>query len=280
MGTPAVNVFAYTDYRAYLSELYRWKKEHEYGFSHRSFARLAGLRSSNYLKLIIEGERNLSPAMSVKFAQGCGLRSDEADFFCDLVALNQAKTARDRDTAYQRLSRFRQYRALRRLDAEQAAYHSNWYLPAIRELVTRTDFRDDPAWIARTLLPPIRRNEAKKAVETLLALGLLQRDARERLVQADPLVTTGDGPQGHHIVSYHRMMLESAARSIDAVERELREISTLTVCVGDEALPVIKQRISAFRRELLQFAEQASDRTRVLQINFQMFPLSKGQDAS
>jgi uncharacterized protein (TIGR02147 family) len=276
MGADVVNVFAYTDYRRFLHDLYRFKKSHDYGFSHRSFARRAGLRSSNYLKLIIEGSRNLTPTTALRFAHGCGLTKHAADYFCDLVAFNQAKTTRERERAYERLARFREHRALRKLDAEQAAYHSTWYLPAIRELVTRRDFRDDPSWIARTLLPPIRSAQAKKALATLQALGLLCRNEHGQLVQADSLLTTGDGPQGHHIARYHRTMLECAARSIDAVARDERDISAITVCIDDATLQDVRHRIAAFRRELLQYADQSNDRTRVVQINFQMFPLSKG----
>jgi hypothetical protein len=39
-------------------------------------------------------------------------------------------------------------------------------------------------------------------------------------------------------------------------------------------MPEIKQRLQHFRLELMRFAESQGERTQLLQINFQMFPLS------
>ena len=56
--------------------------------------------------------------------------------------------------------------------------------------------------------------------------------------------------------------------------REERDISCLTLCVSDAKLREIQERVRAFRRELLQAAEVGDVPERVVQINFQVFPLS------
>ncbi|MBN2196763.1 MAG: TIGR02147 family protein [Polyangiaceae bacterium] len=273
-----VNVFEYLDYRAYLRDHYAERKANEYGFSHRAFSRRAGLRSTNYLKLVMDGERNLTPEMAHQFAAGCGLKGTAADYFCELVAFNQAQSTAERNRCHERLGRFRQYRAIHQLEAAQAVYHSTWYLPAIRELAARPDFVAEPRWIARVLTPRISAEEAEKALETLLKLGLLLRDDEGRIRQADALVTTGPGPLGHHIVNYHRAMLERAAAAIDEIPREEREISSLTLCVSHDVLLDLKERIREFRRELLQLAELGGPPERVVQLNFQLFPLSEKKE--
>jgi uncharacterized protein (TIGR02147 family) len=87
-------------------------------------------------------------------------------------------------------------------------------------------------------------------------------------------VTTGPGPLGHHVVNYHRVMIEQAARALDDVPREQRDISSLTLCVGQEGFERIRQRIADFRQELLQIAELGERADRIVQIGFQLFPLS------
>lgn len=278
---PAVQVFRYLDYRELLRDLYADRKARQRGFSHRSFARRAGLRSSNYLQLVMTGQRNLSAAMAVRFAAAFGLARDEASFFCDLVAFNLAKTAAERDRSYERLTRFRRYRQVHKLDAEQARYYQHWYLPAIRELVSCDAFREDPRWIAAQLTPRISSAAAQAALKSLLALELLARASDGRLRQTDRLLTTGPGPLGHHVVTYHRAMLERASEAIERVPREDREISSLTLCVSQDMLQELKQRILAFKAELLQVAEQHGSAERVVQLNFQLFPLSqRAPDAS
>ncbi len=271
----SVNIFEYLDYRRYLRDLYQHRKATSYGFSHRSFSRRVGLKSSNFLKMVMDGERNLTPEMAHRFAEGCGLGGRGLDYFCELVAFNQARTASEKKRCHQRLFRFKQYRQIHRLDEAQAEYHSTWYLPAIRELAARADFENDPKWIARVLHPRITPGEARKALDTLLKLGLLARDEKGRLRQSEPLVTTGTGPLGHHIVSFHRAMMERASGALDTVSREQREISSLTLCVSREVMLDLKERIREFRRELLQAAELQGRPETVVQINFQLFPLSE-----
>lgn len=268
-------MFSFDDYRLLLRTLYAHKKQGEYGFSHRAFSRRAGLKSTNFLKLVMDGQRNLSPEAAQRFAAALALSASEAEYFCELVGYNQAATSRERARAYERLCRLKPERALRELGQHQADYYSTWYLPAIRELAARSDFRDDPAWIARTLVPSITSAQAKKALATLEALGLLVRAADGALKRADAMVTTGFTPLGHHLAEYHRAMLARASESIDLFSRDEREIASLTLCVDEAMLPSLKLRLQTFRRELMQQAEANGAPQRVVQINFQLFPLSQ-----
>lgn len=270
-----VNVFTYLDYREALRALYAHKKAHEYGFSHRAFSRRAGLKSVNFLKLVMDGERNLSAEVAVRFASALGLDAGQSDYFCALVEYNQARTTRERSVAYAQLVRHKPERAMRELDAQHAAYHEHWYVPAIRELAVRADFRAEPAWVARMLEPGITVAQAEKALEVLVALGLLSADESGQLRPVDAHVTTGLRPLGHQIADYHRAMIARAGDAIDLFPRDEREIASLTLCIDEALLPELKQKLQAFRRELMTFAEASGQRGRVVQVNFQLFPLSK-----
>jgi uncharacterized protein (TIGR02147 family) len=87
-------------------------------------------------------------------------------------------------------------------------------------------------------------------------------------------VTTGAGPLGHHIFSFHHMMLERAGYALDHSPRDERNISCLTLCVSEAKRRELEQRVRAFRQELLQAAEMDNTPERVVQINFQVFVLS------
>ena len=274
-GAEPVHVFEYLDYRQFLRDFYAAAKAKSRAFSHRAFSKRAGLSSSNYLNLVMKGERDLSSEMAPRFAKACGLAKREADFFCDLVAYGQAKTTDEKQRWHERLARFRKFREAHRLVGEQTAYHANWFMPAVRELATLRSFREDPSWIAEHLEPPISERQAVEALETLQRLGLLVRDAGGKLRQAQALVTTGPGPLGHQIFVYHHGMLDLAKRALDHLPRDQRDISSLTLCVAESTLPILKERIREFRRELLQLAELEAAPERVVQLNFQMFPLSR-----
>lgn len=272
-----IDVFEYRDYRVFLRDIYESRKKSEYGFSYRSFAKRAGLGGPNYLKLVTDGERNLTSEMAGRFAEALGLVGEAASYFCDLVLFNQAASASERERSYRRLQGYRRYRAAFRLDAAHAAYHAEWYIPAIRELCACQGFQEDPKWIARALRPSITARQAAQGLLVLEQLGLLVRDAAGRLVQHEPLVSTGDDqPLGHHIATFHRAMLARAADALDTVERQEREVAALTLSLNSAQVLDFKQRLYELRQELLQAAGAAgaSPPDRVVQINFQMFPLS------
>lgn len=272
------DVFEYLDYRAYLRDYYAYAKEARRGFSFRNFSRRAGLGSPNHLKRVMEGQRNLTPEMAQRFAEALGLGGEAADYFTHLVQFGQAKTSTERSRAYEKLTGFKAYRRTRKLDLAHAAYHSTWYVPAVRELAAREDFRAEPAWIARRLLPPIKPSEAKGALDILLDLGLLKREEGGRVVQAEPLITTGPEMHALHIANYHRTMMQRAAESIDLVPSARRDISAVTILVGDGGMTRVKQMIRHFRRQLLELAVSEPKPTQVVQVNFQIFPLSVARD--
>jgi uncharacterized protein (TIGR02147 family) len=268
-----IDVFRYHDYRAFLAAYYEHKKPQ--GFSYRAFATAAGLGAPNYLQLVIQGRRNLTGDMARRFAETCGLGQDAADYFGTLVAFNQAADNEERHRHYQKLSGFRRYRRAQKLELGEAAYHSRGHLPAIRELARSASFREDPDWIAARLWPPIKPGEARQALDTLLELRLLERGPDGRLRQAARVVSTGPETQGMHITNYHAEMMQRATAAMTLVPARERDISSLTLCLGSEGLERFKERIQAFRRELLELAESEPRPSQVVQVNFQLFPLTR-----
>jgi uncharacterized protein (TIGR02147 family) len=270
-----VDVFAFRDYRAFLRAYSERHRAEKGGFSPAEFAKRAGLRSSNYLKLVIDGQRNLTPDLAHRFSELCGLRDESVAYFCALVAFNQAKTARERTLHYETLRGFRRFRAAHRLDGAQSAYHSQWFIPAVYELASCVDFDPEPRAIAKRLMPAISVKQAEDAISVLLELGLLVRHESGRLEPAASIVETPEGPLGHHVVQYHRTMMQRAAEALDHVPREEREIAALTIAVSNERMRELKAELEAFRHDLAQRYQADPRAERVVQLNFQLFPLSK-----
>lgn len=272
---PPVGVYAYLDYRAFLRDHYAAKKAASRAFSYRAFSKRAGVASPNYLKLVIEDKRSLSPKMAERFAHACGLDADASRYFVHLVTFNQAKTSTERAQSYDKLTGFQSYRQAHKLELAHAAYYSDWYMPAIRELAASAQFRAEPEWIADQLVPKVSPLQAQRALETLIELGLLVRNAAGRLVQADALVSTGPETRGLHIVAFHRAMTQRAIESIDLVPAAERDISSLTLCLGRGGLATLKTRLQRLRRELLELSALEAEPEQVVQVNFQLFPLSR-----
>ena len=272
--TLSVNVFEYLDYRAFLRDAYGDLKARQRGFSYRWFSRKAGMSSPNFLKLVIEGQRNLTPKSVDKFAAALGLNTQESSFFSELVSFNQASTPAEKNRHFERIGKFRSHRAVRRLERDTFEYLSRWYYPAIRELVGCAEFREDPEWIASQLRPKITVAQARKAIDVLLELGVLERDENGTLVQGEPLLSTGPEVRSLAVGNFHRQMMERAAAAIEAFERTDREISGVTVALSREGFEMFKEKIHQLRAELLELSAEQREPTRVVQFNFQAFPLA------
>ena len=117
--------------------------------------------------------------------------------------------------------------------------------------------------------------DAAQALKVLQQLGLIGRDEQGRLRQTEPVVETHEGPLGHQVVQFHREMLRCASEAIDRVPREEREIAALTLCVSEERMEELRAEVEAFRRDLFRRYQTDPRPERVVQANFQVFPLSK-----
>jgi uncharacterized protein (TIGR02147 family) len=270
-----ITIFEYDNYRAYLGDLYKLYKETKPHFSYRYFSQKAGFRSPNFLKLVIEGKRNLSPESIEKFSNALKLAKKEAEFFRVLVHLNQARTVGEKKIYAEQLMQFRPFRYIHPLRQDQYRYYADWYNIAIRELTMLPEFLEDPAWIARRLVPPISPQQAQKALELLLQLGLLERDESGRLVQVDAFISTGDEVTSTSVANYHRTAIQMGAEALDRFAGPDRDISSVTMTLSEKNFREIKTLIQRFRKELLAIADQDQSPEGVYQVNFQLFPLAK-----
>lgn len=278
-SAPEVRVYDFLDYRAYLRAYYEAAKRARPSFSYRLFSRLAGLRSPNFLKLVIEGERNLGSDSVARFSEALGLAGDEAVFFADLVAFSQAQTLSEKNRAFERIAASRRFRAARRIDGELFAYLSHWYNPVIRELAARADFVEDPRWIASRVRPRITPAEAAEAMKLLLSLGLLVRDPESgRVLRGEPTLTTEHEVRSIGAAAFHRQMIERAAESIETVPRELRDLAALTVCISPRTAALVKERIHQFREAMAEICDSDREGAVVYQLNLQWFPLSASEE--
>src|SRR5512133_1692492 len=99
-----VEVFDYLDYRAYLRAYYEAAKRRPAGFSFRTFSKRAGLRSPNFFKLVIDGDRNLGKDTVGKFADALGLEGEAREFFADLVAFEQSTDNTEKNRVFERIA--------------------------------------------------------------------------------------------------------------------------------------------------------------------------------
>jgi uncharacterized protein (TIGR02147 family) len=76
------------------------------------------------------------------------------------------------------------------------------------------------------------------------------------------------------IRNYHRQVLQIAAKSLDDVPPEDRDISSLTVALDDAAIEDIRTMTREFRKAIQKRIDRVSDASRVYHINIQLVPVT------
>jgi uncharacterized protein (TIGR02147 family) len=273
---PMPELFNYTNYRLFLQDYYQSQKKVNPKFSLRYFAKKANFPSHGLLKYLMEGKRNLSKKTLVKLSQGLGLEGERSQYFENLVFFNQAPNLEEKNFYYEKLVRSPAKSTFRKMESSQLQIFRKWQNIAIREMLNLKGFRNNPAWISGQLLPPVEQYEVEESISTLLTSGIIKKTANG-IKAADPDITTDDEVQSFLVKSYHAQMLKVAAWAQDEVATKERDISSVCFAIKESELPNLKKQIQLMRKELRNFAAADGEGERIVQVNIQLFPLSKGK---
>ena len=274
-GIVEPDVLQYTNYRVYLQDYYEFKKKTVPAFSLRFFAEKAGLSSHAHLKLTIDGKRNITKNTVVKLIHGLGLENQRAAYFESLVFFNQAQTDADKQVYYAQLLKASPRSKLHKMEKAQFRIFREWHHSAILEMVALKDFRPIPDWISRRLGGLITPAQVTESLKLLVELGLLVKTANG-FRQRDPLITTDDEVQDLMVKMYHLQMLKLSANMLSALPGAQRDVSALTFSIKREDFPNLKKHLQLMRKELLDFSAKAGDAEEVVQVNIQLYPLTRG----
>lgn len=269
-----VAIYEHTNFRQYLKA---WFEDRKGRPSVRGFAKKVGC-SPALLSSIMSGTRDLAAAMVERVADGLGLDPDEKTYFQLLVEWEQGGTVKARRQALDRLMALRRFKAARRIEDTLYLVFSRWYYPAIVELSRCVGFREDPAWIAATLMPPITPEEAAEALDVLVGCGFLAPGPDGRLRPVDVTWATEhevDRITGHLLADMHRWLLARAPQALEEFAPTERHFGTLSLALTPAAYTEAKAAVARFEEEMLARFGGVEAPGRVFQLSVQLFPLSR-----
>jgi len=271
-----ISIFEFTDYRLYLNEYYKNKKQQKNNFSYRQFAQKANLSSPSHLLMIMSGERNLSLKTMPKIIKCLKLNKLESNYFELLVSYNQATDFDQRSQFFSNIMQLRSKRtSLHSLEREKFEFLSKWYGAAIYALIDLKDFKSDIHWISKRLNGQVSPGQVKETMETLCRLNLITEDSERGFRQVPGAINVEDDTRSMAVFNYHKSMLQKADESLRTDPIEKREMNGVTISIPKSKLPEIKEMIRSFRKEINMVASSYLDPDEVYQLNLQFFPLSK-----
>lgn len=270
-----ISLYDFSDYRSFLKAYAEDAKRQSRAFSLGGWSRKLGLKGTASLSMILNGQRQAGPALAEKFCRYFRFNAKERDYFQGLVQLS--KSERDPQLTailLERLAKHRGTKHFKELDLKTFEVISHWYYYALRELVATQGFREDENWISRRLYDRVTTRQIKQAIQTLLGLGLLSRDAEGRLQQASGTIDTVSGVASEALKRFHEQSIEIAHQSIRSVPVEKRDLNSTTLNILKKDLDKARLMIRDFQEQFCQSVETLNGEE-TYQLTIQFFPLSK-----
>lgn len=270
-------IFEYLDYREFLRDYYQSKKAANPAFSLRAFSDKIGFKAKDFISRVMQGDKNLSTQSIQKIVTGLKFGKREASFFEDLVWFNQAETMDEKNSWFQKMQNelkiVRFTEGQHQLAFYQYQVYSHWRHLVVRSLIGMYGFHGDFTSLAKSVHPTITIEEAKESVELLEKCNLVKKneDGSYELVNKD--ITTGDRTSKIALRGFHQHCLALGAESIDRDPPTMRNISGLTLGISQAGYEKIVERMSAFRKEIAQFANEDKDADKVYQMQLLLFPI-------
>lgn len=271
----SLKVTDHPDYRAFLALIYAEAKARDPSYSYVRMSDDLGVGSTN-AHSVINGRRPLTAKAATKICAALGLAGVQKRYFLALVNQERAKSMAEREEAFTERLALRQRILPTELDRKQLAFFEQWYHSAILELMRLEDAEDNAEWIFEHLCPQVPKAQIRESLDLLTELGYLKIErTRKRLYPTDVTITTGNEVLGLAVVSFHKQMLKLAMEAVETVDRERRDISAVTVTASPALLAQFKEEIVALRKRFLKLAAEDKDAKDVVQVNFQLFPLTR-----
>lgn len=268
----------YMDYRIYLKDFYLWKRSGTMAdlrpYSFAVFAAAADIRSPNYLKLVMEGTRNLSEAMAEKFARALGLNRAEAEEFKALVAYTQAGQPVERNGFLNKLNELRVQKKIDRGEMSSASWSAipNWTGWVILQALDLFGGSASSLQIETWLSSKATREAVRKTVQHLIQCGFVvfEPETDQIKLSSRNLEKLGEMPSDL-IRKIQSELILIGNEALFQDDPEEREVGSVTLSLSAEEFEQLKFELRHFRKKLQrQFAskEPGGD---IYQVNFQMF---------
>ncbi len=266
-------IYEYLDYQLYLKEFYDEKKATNSFFSYRYMGMKLGI-DAGYLVKILQGKVNLSNKAIPRVIEFLKFNKKESEYFDLLVRFGKAKTGKDNRIYFDKLQKLRGV-DLNRIDDRQYEFYKKWYHNAIRALLAYYPFKGNFKELSKLLCPQISLKEAKESIELLEKLELIKRDDEGIYRQTEKRITTGDKWRSAAIHSFQKETISLAEESLDRINKELRDISSITISASQEDLEQLREMAQEFRNSIHQMKTGKTVADTVFQINLQILPLTE-----
>lgn len=277
-------VMDYMDYRRLLQDYYLFRREQSKKqirpYSYANFAAAANIKSPNYLKMIIEGKRNLSPEMIGRFAKAMGLNKADTDQFRMLVMFNQSTDTSERNLLLKDLSDSRVERQLKAGEIDRKAWDKlpSWVAWVVYALLDQggVDFKIES--LREVLRGKAKADEIEAALKSLVDSGEIVYDESTQTYAKSKNRT--ENPEEIPVALIRKLQAQLMLLGLESLYQDSpteREFGTLTLALTQSEFEELRFKLRQMRKQVhkdISINRMATPGERVYQLNLQLFPVS------
>lgn len=275
----------YTDFRQYLKDVYDHKRASEgtglRPYSYSTFSAAADIKSPNYLKLIIEGRRNLSEDMMARFAKALRLNREETAEFKALVRYGQASQPIERNHFLKELADLRARRELDRGNINQRSWEKvpSWIGWVLYAMVDQKGVEFDAEQVLRMFRLKTSTEDIRDSMRKLFESGELVRNEETGEVSKPREMI--EPPQDLPVALIRKLQAELIYLGIESLFNDSpkdREFGALTMALTQEEFEQVRFEVRQLRKRLhkdVSVKRKSSKGDRVYQLNIQLFPVTE-----
>lgn len=278
----------YMNYRSFLADFYKYKRQSSKGslrtYNYAVFSAAANIKSPNYLKMIIEGKRNLSDDMIGKFGKALGFNKEQTEEFRLLVHFTQATDPADRNLYLKKLSEHRVTVKLKSGEIDRKTWEKvpNWVAWIIYAMVDQEAVSYDTATLKTLLRGKASEDEIETALTGLLISGELRKDeVTGELKKGRSLI---ESPEEVPVALVRKLQSQLMYLGLESLYQDHpadREFGTLTMSLTKAEFEEIKFKLRQMRKSLHKdnsIARMKDKGERVYQLNIQLFPVTNASN--
>lgn len=265
------NLYDYSDFRTYLGDTYLHRKQKDSAFSYKRFAQQAGLGSPNYLKLIIDGDRQLTVTNIHRFAQALELTYTEIQYFEALVHLCQAESTREKSYYRARVSELSRgvSRKLTRKPSSTALLDEPSTMGVVLCLHGANTVTAATEAAEKTGVKPER---VQKIIQVLVGEELLnvvqgKFELTEKYIKFQDRKSRSGGQK-----KYFRAQLDASVRALETRYERDAKFYCNTFTIAEDSLEILQDRVSGWIDDLME-RTNAESPEKIMQLNLQLFPV-------
>jgi uncharacterized protein (TIGR02147 family) len=275
-GPPPVGNFLSS--REYVTAFDIWAKRGLKSYSRRNFAKRAGVRSPNFITLVISGKRALQGEWLEAFVRAAKLSAKEERLLKELCAIEHeknpnAKAALLNDYYNQLLARHQH-----KLATSQMSLLRNPLAWTLLQVISLKGAEDKAGWFKKILRLPVDAPTVVEALEILRTCGLIEkRDSR--WIATHKHYKSPDQISVAENAVFHECMLREAAEVLKSYDPGDRSFGSLTFNIAREDEVSLKAEIQKFGQHIAKtYSRSYPASGDCFRLNLQLYALTNTEN--